>query len=73
MFFHDKYEVQLMFFIYRQCMSLFSAEKILSTNNQCTVKTEVVDNVEPTITLNLGKHKFPYYLFYVLLSSITYF
>ena len=54
-------------------MSLFSAEKILSTNNQCTVKTEVVDNVEPTITFNLGKHKFPYYLFYVLLSSITYF
>nr|CAH0112735.1 unnamed protein product [Daphnia galeata] len=42
----------------RDCMFLFSCEKIVSTNPRCVLKTDIADNCEPTIsiTLDVGKN-----------------
>lgn len=39
----------------RNCLFMFSSEKILGTNPRCTIKTDIVDNSEPTIEFTLGK------------------
>lgn len=34
---------------------MFSSEKISNTNLRCLYKTDIVDNVEPSISVTLGK------------------
>jgi len=33
---------------------MFSSDKILATNPRCVLKTEIVDNTEPQISVLLG-------------------
>jgi len=39
----------------RDCLFMFSSEKISNTNLRCLIKTDIVDNVEPSITVTLDK------------------
>ena len=34
---------------------MFSSEKVSNTNLRCLIKTDIVDNVEPSISVTLGK------------------
>jgi hypothetical protein len=40
--------------MHRETITYFSAEKIINTNPRCVIKTEIVDNSEPTIAVTLG-------------------
>merc|ERR1711911_331099 len=41
----------------RDCLFMFSSEKISNTNLRCLIKTDIVDNAEPSISVTLGEGK----------------
>jgi len=41
----------------RDCLFMFSSEKVSNTNLRCLIKTDIVDNVEPSISVTLGEGK----------------
>ena len=36
-------------------MFLLSSEKVANTNPRCVIKTDIADNIEPTVSITLGK------------------
>merc|ERR1719357_1604949 len=49
--------VSFSFFSFRDCLFMFSSEKISNTNLRCLIKTDIVDNAEPSISVTLGEGK----------------
>lgn len=41
----------------RDCMFLFSSQKVVNTNPRCLIKTDIADNCEPTISITLDEGK----------------
>merc|ERR1712126_184020 len=41
----------------RDCLFMFSSEKVSNTNLRCLIKTDIVDNAEPSISVTLGEGK----------------